>query len=417
MKPYLLVSLVAFILGLAVPLLHGQPETEQPQTVVAEQDTGDKAQPKQSDKDKDKDKKKLPEPAPKDIFSDSLFPRSDLPTGFNPHMMGDFGVYFARRTFTVTGTTTQTRTILVPDNRGILVPQTITTTTPTTQTRTILIPIASAGGLKIAENESPRPQDRVFFTYNYFGAARGPAQASNDPLTTTQVLGNTTTTSVFPGAPRPSIDLHREIFGFEKTFLDGRASIELRLPVAQANSNVDGFGSRFVGDLTVIGKYAFLLDQTTGNVISGGLGITAPTGPSIQTIDGTLRTTYLQPWGGYIWNFDRFYVQGFHSVVVPTDPRDITFFFNDVGINWWLYRGAPTRVISSIVPVAECHVTTPLNHRSGNDGVYVPDLVVMTGGVHVGIFRNTSLSLGVATPVTGPRIFGIEAFTQLNWRF
>lgn len=125
----------------------------------------------------------------------------------------------------------------------------------------------------------------------------------------------------------------------------------------------------------------------------------------------------MQPWFGYIWNADRFFVQAFHSVVAPTDPRDVTLLFNDIGLNYWLYRGDPNRPLSFIVPMAEIHVTTPLNHRDPSSTVYVPDIVDLTAGVHFGIFRNTTLSLGVATPVTGPRVFNVEGFVQLNWRY
>jgi hypothetical protein len=65
----------------------------------------------------------------------------------------------------------------------------------------------------------------------------------------------------------------------------------------------------------------------------------------------------------------------------------------------------------------EAHVTTPLNHRDGAGPIFVPDIVVITGGVHFGLFGNGTLSLGVATPVSGPRPFNVEGFMQLNWRF
>jgi hypothetical protein len=42
--------------------------------------------------------------------------------------------------------------------------------------------------------------------------------------------------------------------------------------------------------------------------------------------------------------------------------------------------------------------------------------VVITGGVHVLIGRS-DLTLGVATPVTGPRLDSIEAVVQFNYRF
>jgi hypothetical protein len=296
----------------------------------------------------------------------------------------------------------------------------LTTSALTAQTRLVLVPVAAGGAFKVAENASPMPVDRVFMTYNYFGALHGPP-LPNSPLTSTQinvVNGRTITTTTFtPSAPPVTANLHREVFGFEKTFFDGFASIELRVPIAQQTSSFDAFDSRFAADLTIIGKYAFLLDRERGDVLSGGLAVTAPTGPRIDTVYGPIHSTYLQPWMGYVRNFDRFYIQGFHSVVVPTDSRDVTLLFNDVGINFWLYRGNPNGMISSLVPTLEVHVTTPLNHRSLDSAIQVPDIVSLTGGVHLGLFRNSSLSLGMVAPISGPRPFNIEGFAQFNWRF
>jgi hypothetical protein len=408
------------------------------------QDTG-KDQPKQSDKDKKKpdtkDKKTpdkdLTEQPKLDIFDQALLPRGETSTAFNPHMLGDFPVGFARETITLFGTLTTTTSVTTfkqGGTSGVLVPVTTTTTTvtPTSQTRTILVPYATAGAFKVAENASPRPQDRVFMTYNYFddilppGAA--PIQAFNNTQTTTTagaagpagIAGATTATAAttsIAGLPRLSTNLNREVFGFEKTFLDGNASIEMRMPFLQLNSSINGIGSNDAGDLTIIGKYAFILDRETGNVLSGGLSVTAPTGPRIPTIDGNLHSTYIQPWLGYIWNADSFFIHAFHSVVVPTDSRDVTLLFNDIGLNYWLYRNNSNRFLNYIVPMAEVHVTTPLDHRDASSTIYIPDIVDLTGGVHFGLFRNTTLSFGVSTPVTGPRVFGVEGFVQLNWRF
>jgi hypothetical protein len=98
------------------------------------------------------------------------------------------------------------------------------------------------GAFKIQENESPRPADRVNLTFNYYN-------------------------SVDLGTKK--IDVQRETLGFEKTFLDGNASLGARLPFFQNLDNKDD-----MGDITLIGKFAFLNDRMTGNVISGGIAIT-----------------------------------------------------------------------------------------------------------------------------------------------
>ena len=408
-------------------------------------DQKDKKTPDQKDKIKqDKDKKSpdidLTKPLDINVFDQALMPRNETASASNPHMMGDFGVIYVRETITLFGTLTKTQTFTTfPTNPngtsggpivrapGLTpITRTVTTTTPFSETRTLLIPYAVAGAFKVADNASPRPQDRVFMTYNYFDDIQGPGAAPIPGINNTQSTtiagpgGSTTTTSTtasVAGLSRLTSDLNREVFGFEKTFLDGNASIEMRAPVFQQSSSINGFGAEDVGDLTIIGKYAFINDRTTGNVLSGGLAVTAPTGPRIPLPDGNLHSTLLQPWLGYIWNADSFFVHAFHSVVVPTDPRDVTLLFNDIGVNYWLYRNNSNRILNFIVPMAEVHVTTPLDHRDANSAVYVPDIVVLTGGVHFGLFRNTTLSLGVATPVTGPRVYNVEGFVQLNWRF
>ncbi len=382
-----------------------------------------KDQPKQPAKDKDKDKKppekKPNDPPQTDIFTQTPAPIRDA-LGFSPQMMGDFFGTFAVVNVPVVSTKTVTVRSQGP---GQDFPTTTTTTQTTTKLRAVLVPVDSYGSLKVAENASPMPVDRVFMTFNFFGNIQGPPQAS--PFFSSQTtsvpgpLSPTITKNVtsIPSPPQITANLYRETFGFEKTFLDGRASVELRVPMQEEQSNVPGFSSSTWSDLTIIGKYAFYLDRTTGNVFSGGLAITAPTGPQITSIDGDFHSTLIQPWLGYIWNFDRFYLQAFHSIVVPTDERDVTLLFNDVGVNYWLYRGASDRFLSFIVPTVEAHVTTPLNQRGAGTAIYCPDEVVFTGGVHFGLFRYSTLSFGVATPITGPRLYNVEAFVQFNRRF
>lgn len=341
-------------------------------------------------------------------------------TFYNVHMMGDFPTIFGRQSVSVT--TLQTQTVTSQLETGGTT--TKTTTSLVTTTRTVLVPIASLGTFNVAENESPRPQDRVFGYYNYFGDLRGPENGSGSPLpatqtvTSTTVAGSTTTTTTstaaIPGVPRSEMNLSREVVGFEKTFLDGWASVEVRLPLLQTTGD---YGSSVVGDLTLVGKYALLLDNQTGDVFTVGLALTLPTGPGLPTVEGNFRDTLIQPWFGWIYNFRDFYVQGIHSIVIPTDAQDITLMFNDVGINYWLYRGPANQFLSTIVPTLEAHVTTPLNHRSESDPLYVPDVVVVTSGMHFVFYGNTILTLGAAVPTTGPTPFSWEGFAMVNWRF
>ena len=43
--------------------------------------------------------------------------------------------------------------------------------------------------------------------------------------------------------------------------------------------------------------------------------------------------------------------------------------------------------------------------------------MVLTEGVQIGLGSGTSVTVGVAVPVTGPRPFDLEAILQLNFRY
>ena len=402
---------------------------------VAGKDVGGKDKPKEPDKSQDKEKKmpdkKLTEPPKIDLFAQAPTMAGDFPTFFNPNMMGDWPTIIARQTRVMLGTQTTTvitSTITTNDFGSFTTTTTTTVTTPLAQARTVLVPVPTRGSFKIADNESPIPRDRVFTYWNYYDRLGFPQTRANAPITTTTttttsgrnqfldiVFTTTTVTTATPGAPR--VSSNRETFGFEKTFLDGYASVELRAPLLQQGDGGAGFGADNFGDLTVIGKYAFIFDRNTGNVLSGGLAITVPSSRSIPTTDGSFHDTLIQPFVGYLWNFDQFFIQGFHSVAVPTDARDVTLLFNDLGVNYWLYRGSPDRPLSSVVSTIEAHLTTPLNHRNFDGPIVVRDTLILTGGVHLGLFRNSLLSLGIATPVTGAHLFNVETFLQFNCRF
>lgn len=276
--------------------------------------------------------------------------------------------------------------------------------TPTTPVRTIVIaqfPQLSYASFKIAENESPRPTDRIFVTYDYY---------------------NGLPTSSFT----PQFDVHRETVGFEKTFLDGRASVGVRVPFIQLSGPDNVFSAFNVrdgqfGDVSVITKYAFYDDRSTGNLLSGGLMVTAPTGEDAYTVNGQrIHSTLLQPWIGGIWGLgDNFFFQGFSSMVFPSDRSDVSAWYNDLALGYWLRKGAFERFFHGIVPTAEVHVGTPLTNRGDTDinRVHIPDYVSLVGGVNFIFWRNSSLGLAAGAPVTGAKPWDFETHVSLNIRF
>jgi hypothetical protein len=251
-------------------------------------------------------------------------------------------------------------------------------------------------GFQITDDESPRPVDRVYFKFNGY---------------------NSVNQAILPDSI-PRMSAQQELIGFEKTFLQGDASIGMRLPFNQLNGFSDA-EAHVVGDLSVIFKFAWINDRNTGNVFSSGLILTLPTGGGSAILaDGSTapHSTLFMPWLGYIYNFDRLYLQGFSSVVVPTDSRDPTILFNTLAAGYWLYRNDEDRILNGVVPVVEMHLNTPLNHRSPDDLVFFQDQLNLTVGSYF-VFPRMTLGGAVGMPLVGPRPYSVEAIATLNFRF
>ena len=273
----------------------------------------------------------------------------------------------------------------------------------------------SVRGLKIAENQSPRPQDRVFFTFNYFDNVNSALNRHFE-------------------APVKDIQVYREIFGVEKTFDDGNGSLGLRLPLdtlwskptVPANYKQFGGTSTSVGDLSVFAKYILKQDPETGSLISTGFAITPPTGPgnfagASYIGSSSIHTTMLQPFLGYLWVHGDFYLQGFTAIEFPVNPDQVTYMYNDIGMGYFLFRDRESdRFLTAVAPTFEVHVNTPLNHRdvyNANDPAGSPDVVNLTYGLNLEFRRNSLLTFGFVTPVTGPRPFDFEFLLLFNYRF
>ena len=149
--------------------------------------------------------------------------------------------------------------------------------------------------------------------------------------------------------------MFRYIAGAEKTFLDGQGSIGLRVPLdsvtANSSSRASGdFGgtSTAIGDMSIYGKYILLENRQTGSLLSGGLAITAPTGPGrfagFDTFAPSPHGTSFQPFVGYIYNAGRLYFHGFTIVDVSTTGQDPVLLYNDFGLGYFVRRPDPTAI-------------------------------------------------------------------------
>jgi hypothetical protein len=274
--------------------------------------------------------------------------------------------------------------------------------------------IPSVRSIKISEDQSPIPQDRVYFTVNYF-------QGVNDQVN--QRLQSAIGYS----------QVFRYIGGFEKTFNDGQGSLGLRLPMdtvttsAASGRSAPGLAGTYtsLGDLSLYAKYILWQDRPSGNLLSSGLSVTAPTGPGKfagdQSFAPTPHTTVFQPFLGYLINVKKVYIQGFGIVQVPTTSQDVTMLYNDIGIGYFLRRPDPNvnvdEFISLIAPTFELHINTPLNHRDVfniRDPVGTNDTVNFTYGLNVGIHQRTLLTFAMVCPVSSPKPFDFETMVYLN---
>ena len=123
--------------------------------------------------------------------------------------------------------------------------------------------VPAVRGFKIADNQYPRPVDRVWVSFNYYD---GVNSGINEELR----------------APIKNMQVYRETFGFEKTFLAQTASVGFRIPVDTLTIS-SGF-PRLSGTHTSTGNFSsyfkyVLLEDNRGNLLSAGLDMYFPTGP------------------------------------------------------------------------------------------------------------------------------------------
>lgn len=323
-------------------------------------------------------------PAPFDrsaLFNQQFESGTQPARSFNPNMFGDFpGVTYARPSLYNSYNSSSSSS-----SRGRSSTQ--------FSDRHANLPLAGRyQGVKITENDTPRPTDKLSFGYNFYDNIN----------------------SSLNSGPAAGVDLHRQTLSFEKTFLDGNASFGMRLPFVQYEASVPT-GNDKVGDLTLVGKYAFYNDALTGDVLSGGLVLTVPTGGgnAVLTDGGPApHSVLIQPWAGFVANAGDTFVQGFSSLIVPTDGLDPTIWFNSLGLGHWIVRDGGGAV-SGIAPVAELHLNTPLNHSSKDEAVYVPHQLNATAGSYF-MIRRSIIGLAAGVPLMGPRPYQVEGILTWN---
>jgi hypothetical protein len=262
-------------------------------------------------------------------------------------------------------------------------------------------------GFKIADNQSPRPVNRVYYDFNFFDNVW---QSVNERAQN--------------GINR--VQIYRQLLGLEKTFWDGNASIGVRLPINTITADGQAGGVQTptqtaINNFNVYSKFLFIKDDVKKVYASWGLAATIPTGPMNFAGANYVRSYNnfeLQPFVGLQKTWNRFYLIAFEAINVPLNTHDVTAIYNDYAIGYWAYRAKDrNQLLQGLAPTFECHVNIPLNHRDVfnlNDRAGSADIVDLTYGLNTFFGKRTQMAFAAVTPVTGPRPFSIEALAFLN---
>jgi hypothetical protein len=348
-----------------------------------------------------------------------------------PNMFGDLG-----------GSSTIVRTIEPPSTGP---------TGPTEFSKGIFqLPVAGGGSRigKISENDSPIPLDRIFFSYNHFHNAFELTESS--PPAPTQIR-------------QEPID--RYTLGLEKTFFEGAASVEVRMPLmGSLNAQTDSFGvsGKSVGNLTVVLKSLLYMDDSTA--IGAGVAIETPTGTDLNSrlANVNLRfqneAVHFLPYLGFVWSpgdpqwgwGNGLFLSGYAQIDINASSNavdvigpnnlpvsragrltDQNLAFFDIAAGYWLFRDSAAPRVTGIAAITELHYTTTLQDADRIEGFFNGTQVIInetsgrfdvlngTLGLQFLLFETSSLRVAGVFPIGDEdrRLFDSEVQVQFNRRF
>ncbi|MEE2640536.1 MAG: hypothetical protein VX768_07925 [Planctomycetota bacterium] len=309
----------------------------------------------------------------------------------------------------------------------------------------VQIPLSARVG-KVSENNSALPYDRVFFNYNYFhNALRGNA------------VGPVGSNSSAPS-------LEKYTLGWERTLLDGKASIESRFVISNTPDFVhnplgpgpDGYETfnPTLGNLALIGK--ILLFENASTALAAGTAIEVPTGGDTRIESGLSRleiqnqAVYLAPYIGLLKKptDSPWFANAFVQLETPlcgdrvrlVDPvsnttnsignlTPQTALFIDVAVGRWLHR-QPGNWLSGAAALVEAHYNMGLNDSDSltgaqNVGAFASAFTInplagrfnvldLTAGLHLEIADRTRVRLGAVFPVGDEKPFDGELGLQVS---
>lgn len=303
------------------------------------------------------------------------------------------------------------------------------------------LPIGGGSSFKIGENNKPIPVDRIYFNFNGFQNA----------VQFTEQLG--------PNAGPRDANLNRYTFGFEKTFLAGDASIDVRLPLTdgfQGASPAFAVDTGEYGNISMFFKHLIYRDDI--HALSYGCGVGLPTGSNTDVfVNGSPVTlqneaVHLMPFIGYYsmpsedWFYQAFLQLDFaangNDVVGGAPGRslgrlnDQNLFQTDFSLGRWLYRNYDSGYSRGLAGVLELHYTSTMQDadvlnvavvtaRSGTIGGQFgnpanrSDILNLTAGLHWQLTDLSNFRVGCAIPLRNDpdRQFDTEIQASFNRYF
>jgi hypothetical protein len=269
------------------------------------------------------------------------------------------------------------------------------------------------GLTKISDGNNPLPRDRIIFDYDYF---------ANATLTPSGVAVN------------------RFSPGFEWTFFQQRASLEVRVPFASTLSSdilatgVTNTNRVELGDVHFTLKALAYRSEVLN--VAVGLGIDAPTASDVRLLqsDGTTvlkihnNSVVLTPYFAYLWTpNDRVFFQNWYQVAMDSNGDLVDANLNmkglqtvgritqqslleiDAQLGYWLYRSSnSSSLINAVAPYIELHYNSTIGNA---DTVQAGSLMVGLENSH---FDELNIGAGFLTQINNRFLLSVGAVAPLK---
>src|SRR5262245_35726605 len=284
------------------------------------------------------------------------------------------------------------------------------------------------GRTKLTDDNNPIPRDRVMLGYDYY---------SNPILAA-------------------GLDVHRFGIGLEKTFLDQRASVEVRMPFASTLDSVTGAGGAAVrgvewGNLFTAVKGLFLTGEELN--VSAGFAVAFPTASDavLMAFDGREfvrvknQSVLVQPFVAALYTpGERFFAQAWLQGSFDPRGNEVLTDFDGTGlrhagklvdqsrvaldmqVGYWVYRRYAGDGLRGVAPFFELHYNSTITDA---DQVAAPprttigvvdkrfDEVNATVGLTALFGSNLMIMTGLVVPLRDGdnRFFDYQFGVRANW--